>query len=158
MNTHNFNKHELTRKIESLFSTAKIGDTITYELLKKALPELFQKPNFSSKLSTIAYKYMPRDYNMAFTCIKGIGYIRLDDSQTVSTFSKKMADKTKTAINSIKLPIKTVERSKLSDSEKTMLDQLPTISLSLYNAIKPIQDYIKISQHHHKIIYIKDVS
>jgi hypothetical protein len=78
-----FEKSADTKVLESLFSEAKIGDTITYEAMSKALGRDVRK--FAINALRSARYAMLRDKKFVFSVEDNVGLVRLNDSEIVKS-------------------------------------------------------------------------
>jgi len=77
-----FEKSADTKVIESVLAEAKIGDTITYETLSKAIGRDVRQ--FASGALNSARRTMLNEKGMVFGTENNVGLKRLDDSQIVN--------------------------------------------------------------------------
>jgi hypothetical protein len=75
-----------TKIIRSVLEECKIGDTVTYEQLSKAIGRDVREYAMGS--ITSARRGLLNDLRIVFAAVKNVGYIRLDDSAIVRSMER----------------------------------------------------------------------
>lgn len=101
--------------LRSLLQEAKIGDTVTYEAMSKAIGRDV-RVHAAGAMRT-AMKQLLSESRYVFACVTNEGYIRMDDSQIVDSMESDRKKIARAAGRSIK-KLECVDYKNLDDAKK----------------------------------------
>jgi len=136
--------------IENIFSQCKVGETVTYDELSKAIGRDVRK--FASGSIQTTLKTMLAEHNMVFGNEKNVGYVRIANDTVVNSVNDYDARQTQRISKRSLQKLSTVNFGELSEDGKkkhiVASSRMGAIAMfSQKSAVKKIESHIKDSSH-----------